>query len=153
VTRPGQPDRRTVLVVDGDDLVRWSAAESLKECRYSAEGAANAAEALQHCPGAAVALLDHDLPDVDGLALADTLRRRCPQCAIVLMTADPTPELHREARRRGVVRVLDKPFSLEVLVDAIREASGHSPPSPPTRSRSDDPGDDGPWETGAPPSV
>jgi CheY-like chemotaxis protein len=153
VTRPGQPDRRTVLVVDGDDLVRWSAAEGLKECRYSAEVAANAAEALEYCREAAVALVDHDLPEVDGLALADTLRRRCPRCAIVLMTADPTPELHREARRRGIVRVLDKPFSLEVLVDAIREASGHSPPSLPARSGPDDTDDDGPCETGAAHSV
>jgi CheY-like chemotaxis protein len=153
VRKPGTSDRQLVLIVDDDELVRWSAAEGLKESGYSVEVAANAPEALQRCADAAVALLDHDLPDVDGLALADTLRRRHPRCAVVLMTADLTPELRREAGERGVVGVLEKPFSLEDLVDAIRGALGHSPASPSPPVGPGGRGDEGPWETGAPHGV
>ncbi len=153
MTKRGARDRETVLVVDDDELVRWSAAEGLKESGYSVEVAANATEALQRCPDAAVALLDHDLPDVDGLALADTLRHRRPRCAIVLMTADPTPELHREAGERGVVRILEKPFSLETLLAALRDIGKHSRvPACPAAGSGGEAGD-GPWETGAPHGV
>jgi CheY-like chemotaxis protein len=154
VRKPGKTDRQFVLIVDDDELVRWSAAEGLKESGYSVEVAANAREALHRCPNAAAALLDHDLPDVDGLALADTLRRRHPRCAIVLMTADPSPELRRRARERGVVQVLGKPFSLEDLVDAIRDAQERTlgSPTPPlglAAGADGEPGN-GSWQTEAP---
>lgn len=118
--------RKTVLVIDDDELLRWSAAEGLREHGYHVEVTASAHEALEHCPSPAVALLDQDNRDVDGLALADMLQARCSGCAIVLMAADPTPELLRDAGRRHVVRVLEKPFSLEDLADAIRCALRHS---------------------------
>ena len=145
----GGRDREPVLVVDDDELVRWSAAEGLKESGYHVQVAANATEALRGCPDVAVALLDHDLPDVDGLALADTLHRRHPRCAIVLMTADLTPELHREAGERGVVRILEKPFSLETLLAAFRDLGKHSPVPASPSAGSDGEAGDGPWETEA----
>jgi CheY-like chemotaxis protein len=120
--KPGASERELVLVVDNDELVRWSAAEGLKEYGYAVEVAANAHGALQRYPDAAVALLNHDLPGVDGLNTADALHRRHPRCAIVLMTADLTPDLRRRARERGVVGVLEKPFSLETLAAAIDDA-------------------------------
>lgn len=119
---PGGLEAEAVLVVDDDELVRWAAAQRLTESGYSVEVAANAREALRRCSGAAVALLDHDIPETDGLALADALRRRHPRCRTVLMTADLTPELCRQARERGISRVLEKPFSLETLTAAIHEA-------------------------------
>jgi CheY-like chemotaxis protein len=143
-----------VLVVDDDELVRWSAAEGLKEYGYSVQVASDAPEALRCCLDAAVGLLDHDLPGADGLALAQSLRRHNPRCAIVLMTADPSPELHHRARERGIVEVLGKPFSLEELVDAIDDAFARSSgsPAPPRGSPAgtDGPQYDEPWQTEAP---
>lgn len=119
-----------VLVADDDELVRWCAAERLREQGYSVAVAASAREALRGCRDAAVALLDDDLPGVDGLAVAERLHRRRPGCAVVLMTADPTPELRRRAREKGVTRVLGKPFTLENLVEAIHEALEHTAGAP-----------------------
>jgi DNA-binding NtrC family response regulator len=87
---------------------------------------------------------------VDGLVLVDILRSHCPRCAVVLMAADLTSELRRLARERKIARVLAKPFSLEDLVDAIRDALGHSlasssPHDVPGRGTTDEPP-----ETGAP---
>ena len=122
VTKRGESDGGSVLVVDDDELVRWSAAEGLREQGYSVAVAASAREALRGCRDAAVALLADDLAGADGLAIAERLRRRHPRCAVVLMTADPTPERRRQARERGVARLLGKPFSLEGLVGAIEDA-------------------------------
>lgn len=148
-------DRGSVLVADDDELVRWSVAEGLREHGYSVAVAAGAREALRGCRDAAVVLLDDDLPDADGLAAVEALRRRHPRCAVVLMTADPTPELCRRARARGVASVLEKPFSLETLVATILDALEGSPdPSgprddlPPGR---DGEAGDGAWSTETPP--
>jgi DNA-binding NtrC family response regulator len=142
-----------VLVADDDELVRWCAAERLREQGYSVAVAASAREALRGGRDAAVALLDADLPDVDGLAVAEHLRRRQPRCAVVLMTADPTPELRRRAREMGVARVLEKPFSLEDLVEGIHEALEHTPGAPrprPNPPAEHDEGGEGAWRTEAP---
>jgi CheY-like chemotaxis protein len=147
------PDRAKVLIVDDDELVRWSAAEGLRECGCRVEAAADALEALERCPDAAVALLNHDRPRLDGLVLADVLRRRCPRCAIVLMAADVTGELRRQSRERGIVRVLGKPFSLEDLADAIRDALGPSLPSASRRAFPDGSAAGGSPETGTPHGV
>jgi len=149
----GAPDREPVLIVDDDELVRWAAAESLRECGYRVEVAANAREALGRCPGAAVALLNHDLPRMDGLVLADILRRHCPRCAIVLMAADLTSDLRRRARERNIVRLLAKPFSLEDLVDAIGDPLGRSLASSSPRPVPAAGTTDSPRETGAPHGV
>ena len=139
--------------MDDDELVSWAAAQGLEQSGYSVAVAANAREALRHFSGAAVALLDDDLPDADGLALADTLRRRHPRCRTVLMTADLTPQLRRQARERGITGVLEKPFSLETLVAAIREALEGPPaplgPQPEPRPEADSRGDDAAWLTPA----
>jgi CheY-like chemotaxis protein len=151
--KSGARDWGSVLVVDDDELVRWSVAEGLRESGCRVQVAANGAEALRCCPDAAVALLDHDLPDVAGLALADALRHRHPRCAIVLMTADLTPELRTEAGERGVVTLLEKPFSLEELLAAFHDAGEKSPvPAGPPSGGRGEAGDDH-RETGAPHGV
>jgi DNA-binding NtrC family response regulator len=135
--------------MDDDELLRWSAAEGLREHGYHVEEVADANEALELCPGAAAALLDHDSRQTGGLDLADMLHGQCPGCAIVLMAADPTPELRRDAQRRHVVRVLEKPFSLEDLVDAIRYALRHSPILSSSRPAAENDPGDRPLETRA----
>jgi DNA-binding NtrC family response regulator len=129
VAKVGVPERHTVLVVDGDELVRWAVAQGLTEQGYAVEVAASAREALR-CPKVAAALLDHDPPHVDGLVAAASLRSRHPRCVGILMTAEPTPELERRARERGITRVLGKPFSLEALVDALRDGLEGTPAPP-----------------------
>ena len=147
-------ERNPVLVVDGDELVRWSVAEGLREQGFPVAVAASAREALEHYAHAAVALLDDDLPDADGLATAERLRRRDDGCAVVLMTADPTPALRRRAREEGVATVLKKPFSLDSLVAIIRDAldgrAGPPRPRPGSPAGPDGEGGDGPGQTGVP---
>jgi len=149
----GALDRKPVLIVDDDELVRWSAGEGLRERGYRVEVAADAREALERCPDAAVALLNHDHPHADGLTLADTLRRHCPRCPVVLMAADVTSELCRLARERDIARILAKPFSLEDLVDAIRDALGQAFASSSPRALRDGGTADESLETGAPRGV
>lgn len=118
------PARRCVLVVDDEDLVRWSLRELLQEQGYRVVVAETGHQALERSAGADLALLDWRLPDTDGLRVAKALRRSRPSCPVILMTAYGTPELFEQAAANEVYRVLLKPFDLEEVVRLVREALG-----------------------------
>lgn len=111
----------SILVVDRDELVRWSIAEGLKDLGCSVAMADETREGLQG-PSPAIALLELDSSRGDGLAAVDALRRRHPRSIVVLMAPEPTPELRRRARDRGVFEILEKPFSIDALLATVREA-------------------------------
>ncbi|HET7704824.1 MAG TPA: EAL domain-containing response regulator [Thermoanaerobaculia bacterium] len=54
----------------------------------------------------------------DGLRFIEFVVRHAPQSRVVLMTGSSSPELRREARLRGAVAVLEKPFTT-AQIDAV----------------------------------
>jgi nitrogen-specific signal transduction histidine kinase len=65
-------------------------------------------------------ILDADLSSVQHLWLVEKLRRRLPQCPLLLFTASAKPEWEEEAYMQGVHQVLVKPVRprlLNVLLD------------------------------------
>jgi DNA-binding NtrC family response regulator len=115
----------SVLIVDDEPLIRWSVRTHLERAGYDVVDAASGSQALARFGKAvALALVDFRLPDTDGLELLGELKRRRPLCPVILMTANGTPELAREALDSGAFRVVDKPFDLERLTAVIRAALG-----------------------------
>jgi two-component system response regulator AtoC len=116
----------TVLVVDDEALLRWSLAELLRRSGHSVIEAANADSAREAIAQARepidAVLLDYRLPDSNDLRLLDEIRRRLPQCAVVLMTAFGTPDVMQGALDRGAYCVLNKPFDLHGVERLIQEA-------------------------------
>src|SRR5687768_7130314 len=51
----------------------------------------------------------------EGLDFIDHVKRHAPAATIILMTGSPSPELEIEARSRGAVAFLTKPFDLAEL--------------------------------------
>ena len=58
-------------------------------------------------------LLDHQLPDGNGLELLDELAGS--KFEVVMLTGSGDPDLMREARRRGAAGYLHKPVDMEAL--------------------------------------
>ncbi len=115
-----------VLVVDDEQLVRWSIAETLRSRGFEVVEANDGRTALDLIdktdrPPAAV-FLDLKLPDYDDLTLLAAVRRHLPRVPVILMTAFGTPEIVLDARRLGAFTVLEKPFDLDELDGLLARA-------------------------------
>jgi DNA-binding NarL/FixJ family response regulator len=69
-----------------------------------------------------VAVLDYRLPDVSGPVAAAEIRERCPEAAVVFLSAFSGPD-EREAARIAGVRLVRKDEGVDALVEAIRQAA------------------------------
>jgi len=124
------------LVVDDEDLVRWSLKEALSARGHVVTEAPDGHSALGRCPAEVdLALLDYRLPDTDGLELAALVRRTSPGCQVILMTAYGSPELAEQAAQSGLALVVDKPFDVGEMLELVeraltKEMSGSRPTGP-----------------------
>ena len=74
--------------------------------------------ALEHSPD--VALLDIDLPEVDGVDAAAELAERAPACHALILTGMATPDNLRRAVAAGVSGFMLKDGPADSLIGAIR---------------------------------
>ncbi len=111
----------SVLIVDDENGVRDLMTRWLQAGGLSVTSAASADEALGRVEASppAVALCDIRMPGHDGLWLAERIRSRCPETAVIIATAvqDVGPAV--ESLRQGVVDYLTKPFGRERLREAV----------------------------------
>ena len=118
--------RLRVLVVEDEPLIRWSIAETLAEMGHAvveADDAESAIRMMGKMPGPPdVVLLDYRLPDSNGLELLATIRRLAPEAAVVMMTAQGTPDMIRGALELGAYGVVDKPFDMHALEPMLLDA-------------------------------
>jgi CheY-like chemotaxis protein len=119
-TRP-----ETILVVEGEVLVRMAVSEYLRHCGYRVVEARDAGEAraVMEAHGEIdLVFAAADLPEpMNGFALADWIRRHHPAAKVLLAagvagTAQKAEELCGER--------IDKPYSHQLLADRIRRMLG-----------------------------
>jgi two-component system NtrC family sensor kinase len=118
-----------VLVVDDDPLICSVLARVFTRSGREVHTCADAGAALAAFDSAAepfdLLLTDVSMPgEIDGIALAGLVARRCPEMPIVLMSGD-TGSLARGGKQAGVTATLAKPFTLDELGDALALASRH----------------------------
>lgn len=112
-----------ILVVDDEQLIRWSLRWHLEQAGFEILEAETGKEAIDRFDqGVDLALLDLRLPDTSGLSLLQRMKRRQPDCPVILITAHGGAEDAQRAVRAGAYRVLDKPFDFDGLVGLVREA-------------------------------
>jgi two-component system, NtrC family, response regulator AtoC len=113
----------TLLVVDDEELVRWSLCERFKSDGYTVLEAGTAAGALEHVAGGVdLVLLDYRLPDGDGLTALRRIKEIAPDTLVVLMTAFSTVENAVEAIKHGAYHYLNKPFNLDDVAATVEKA-------------------------------
>jgi two-component system, sensor histidine kinase and response regulator len=112
-----------LLIVD-DEPNLLSFLMDLLEDDYAVEGAASGAEARERIKSASyhAALLDYQLGDTTGLALAKELLAVDPDMPIILMTAHASLDMAVRAIQGGVYDYLIKPVQAERLRQTLDKA-------------------------------
>jgi two-component system response regulator DesR len=113
-----------VLLADDENLIRSAlrALLSLEDGIEVVAEAATADEALAMARSFSpdVAVLDLQLPDRDGIALAADLQRELPSCRTMIVTSHGRPGYLKRALAGGVGGFLPKTVSASVLAQVVR---------------------------------
>jgi len=120
-TAEPSPRSQTVLIVDDENNVRDLMSRWLESGGYSVITASNAEEALRRLETSkpAVALCDIRMPGHDGIWLAQRIRQRYPETAVIMATGvqDVAPAV--QTLRQGAIDYLTKPFGRDRLQEAV----------------------------------
>ncbi len=117
-----EPVPHKIAVVDDDCAVCTSLQFLLEVMGHSVETFPSADAFLSAGrQGVERLILDHHMPRMTGLQLAEKLREDGVKLPILLITGSPSPEIAVRAGKLGV-RVLEKPPSEEDLLDFIGRA-------------------------------
>jgi len=113
----------SILVVDDEQLIRWSLTSRLTEEGYRVSEAANAADALKRVgEGVDLVLLDYRLPDMDGLAVLKAIKENAPDTLVIMLTAFSSVDTAVEAMRQGAYHYANKPFNIDEIVLLVEKA-------------------------------
>ena len=114
----------SVLVVDDEAAIRGLITRGLEAAGYRTLAAVNADQAIQDLGPTppAVVVSDIEMPGHDGFWLADEIRRRYPQTAIVMMTGCLDTGMAARSMRTGAMDYLRKPFTRDQLTSSLNRA-------------------------------
>ncbi|MFD1504664.1 response regulator transcription factor [Georgenia yuyongxinii] len=114
-----------ILLADDETLIRDALAgllgleEDLEIVATAASGPEAVAAARKHSPD--VAVLDLQMPGLDGIATAAQLTEQVPGCRSVIVTSHGRPGYLKKALAGGVAAFLPKTVSARVLADVVRQ--------------------------------
>lgn len=121
-------EKRTkkVLVVDDEETLTWSMTKTLNKDRerYELAVANTGREALQTLQENRidVVVTDIRMPDINGLDLLSKIREKYPETKVIIMTAYGSPEVQKEATKRGSYYYIEKPFEISDVRALILKA-------------------------------
>ncbi len=114
----------TILIVDDEPTIRSVCERALTAPGRTLLCAGNTDDALALVEGQSldVAILDKNLGQESGLALAHALKARFPDSEIVMITAFGSLDSAVEALRLGLFDYVTKPFDLNLLESVVNDA-------------------------------
>src|ERR1044071_4702384 len=114
--------KEKILIVDDEELIRWTLREALCGWGFVPVEAETVSEALAtfDAEQPTVVLLDINLPDGSGLDVLREVKRRQPHAVVIMITANVLVDDTISALRGGAYDFIGKPITLEELHITIR---------------------------------
>lgn len=115
-----------ILIVDDDRYLGDTLTDILIEKGYETDYAASGFKALEliEKKSYALILLDLKMPELNGLETCKGIKKICPDCIIIAMTAFSLDEIIDRCIEEGASEVLYKPLDIDNLLTRIQTVTG-----------------------------
>lgn len=120
--KPVSEQATKVMVVDDDGPILQALRIRLNHEGFDVRTFNNGTSALQALDEfqPSVALLDINMPGLDGLNVASQIKTSTPECALVFLTASRDVSLRAKAANLGAHAYMEKPYAARELVECVR---------------------------------
>lgn len=120
-------EKTNILVVDDEEVVRYSFTRALSGRHCEVETAENGQEALQILGKRPfdLVLLDLRMPGMDGLEVLKSIKEQWPESEVIVITGFPSVESAKQAVTLGAYDYLAKPAGPDDLINAASSALLH----------------------------
>ncbi len=118
------PRSGVVLVIDDEEIMREILQALLAREGYEVKLAASGAEGIELARAAPIdaAVVDVMMPEMDGLATLDELKKIDEDLAVIMITAFASVETAIAAMKRGAFDYITKPFKNDEVLVVVRNA-------------------------------
>jgi len=112
-----------ILIIDDDPQMRSMLSSILKEDGYSVETVENGKKAIKTCEKVPfdLALIDVNLPDIEGVELLPKLKQMQPKMVKIIITGSPSIDNAVKAVNEKPDGFILKPFNVPQLLEMIRK--------------------------------
>ncbi len=116
--------RPQLLVVDDEEVARRNLEHILSKEDYTVDSAANGVEALARIRESSydVILTDFKMEKIDGMEILEKTKLIAPHTQVIMITGYATIDTAVEAMKKGAFHYLSKPFKLDDVREAVRQA-------------------------------
>ncbi len=116
-----------LLIIEDERSVRECCREVARSLGFSVQAAESRDEAYRvlETTSPDVVLLDLRLPGTSGLDVLRDLKRRLPECVVIVMTGFATVQSAVQAMKLGAYDYITKPFNFEELRLELERVTGH----------------------------
>lgn len=123
-----------ILVIDDDDIILSLFKETLESEGHSIVTAASSAEAVERLGQQDFNLifLDLKMPDTDGAELLKQIKSTKPAVPVTIITGYPGSEMMERALKQGPFGVMEKPFDVNDILNAVNSFLHIAPMGGPT---------------------
>ena len=125
---------KKILIVDDDLAICHSLRDLLASRGFSTKDVQDGASVLSllkskkkqsfYCPD--VILLDVQLPDIDGIDLLETIKKKYPEIIVIIITAFGSVPQSVEAMQKGATDYVLKPFNIDEILVRVSKAFENS---------------------------
>jgi len=113
-----------ILVIDDEDIVLISCQRILTPKGYDVEISKSGVEGLKLLKDKAfdLALVDIKMPDMDGMEVLVQIKRKWPDTQVIIITGYSTLAAAISAIKLGAYDYIEKPFTPDGLISAVKKA-------------------------------
>lgn len=113
-----------VLIVEDEQLIRWSLRKKLEVCGYSVTEVENGTDAFAAIDQNTydLVMLDYKLPDMTGIDILRQIREVDSDVVVIMMTAYSSVETAVDAIKLGAFDYISKPFDMDMVLRTVKKA-------------------------------